>query len=96
MSSPTKTNNRKKDNLILGKGPTQGLEHTLSAGKMYSINFTEKAKCCLSLHYNDTYSYLSVNGSEIIKFKSKNTEIISYPLCLENISKDWSVDLIVS
>ena len=74
----------------------QGLEHTLSAGKMYLINLTEKAKCCLSLHYNDTYSYLSVNGSEIIKFKSKNTEIISYPLCLENISKDWSVDLIVS
>ena len=44
MSSPTKTNNRKKDNLILGKGPTQGLEHTLSAEKMYSINFTEKQK----------------------------------------------------
>ena len=34
--------NRKKDILILGKGSTQGLEHTLSAEKMYSINFTEK------------------------------------------------------
>ena len=31
MSSSTKTDNRKKDILILVKGPTQGLEHTLSA-----------------------------------------------------------------
>ena len=29
--------------LMQGKGPTQGLEQTLSAEKMYSINFTEKA-----------------------------------------------------
>ena len=32
----------KKDILILGKGPTQGLESTLSAEKMYSTNFTKK------------------------------------------------------
>ena len=42
MSSPAKVDNRKKDILILCKGPTQGLEHTLSAEKMYSINFTKK------------------------------------------------------
>ena len=42
MSSSTKIDNRKKDILILGKGPAQGLEHTLSSEKMYSINFTEK------------------------------------------------------
>ena len=48
MSSSTKIDNRKKDTLILGKGPTQGLEHTLSAKKMYSINFTkENTKSCL-------------------------------------------------
>ena len=40
MSSSTKIDNRKKDILILGRGPTQGLEHTLSAEKMYLINFT--------------------------------------------------------
>ena len=40
MSSPARVNNKKKDILILGKGPTQGLEHTLTAEKMYSINFT--------------------------------------------------------
>ena len=32
--------NKKKDILFLGRGPTQGLESTLTAGKMYSINFT--------------------------------------------------------
>ena len=42
MRSSTKIDNKKKDILILGKGPTQGLEHTLSAEKMYSISFTEK------------------------------------------------------
>ena len=31
MSSSTKIANRKNDILFLGKGPTQGLEHTLSA-----------------------------------------------------------------
>ena len=39
-SSSTKIDNRKKDILILGKGPRQGLEHTLTAEKMYSINFS--------------------------------------------------------
>ena len=33
-----------------------------------------------------------VNGTEIIKFKAKYTEIVAIPLCLGNISKDWSID----
>ena len=77
--------------MISGLGPTQGLEHTLSAEKMYSINFTDK-KFCLSLHYNGANSYLFVNGTEIHKFKAKDSEIVATPLCLGNISKDWSVD----
>ena len=53
MSSWKKINNREKDILILVKGPAQGLEHTPSAEKMYSVNFTEHNKnSCLSLHYN--------------------------------------------
>ena len=93
MSSSTKTNNRKKDILILGKGLTQGLESTQSAEKMYSINFTKKnTKFCLSLHYNGANSYLFVNGTEIIKFKVKDSEILAYSLRLGNISKDWSED----
>ena len=44
MSSSVHVDNKKKDILILGKGPTQGLEHTLNAEKMYSINFTVTTK----------------------------------------------------
>ena len=40
--SSVKIDNRKKDILILGKGPTQELEHTLSGEKLYSINFTKE------------------------------------------------------
>ena len=93
MSSSLHIDNKKKDILILDKGPTQGLEHTLTAEKLYSINFTkENTKFCLSLHYNGANSYLFVNGTEIIKFKAKDSEIVAYPLCLGNISKDFSVD----
>ena len=43
----------KKDILILGKGPTSGLDDTmLIVKKKYSIKFTEQQrKFCLSLHY---------------------------------------------
>ena len=57
----------KKDILILGRGPTQELESTLTAEKTYSINFTETF--CLSFHYNGANSYLFVTDTEIHKFK---------------------------
>ena len=61
---------------------------------MHSINFTEKKskRFCLCFHYNGTNSYLFVNGKEIIKFKAKNSETVASPLCLGDISKDWSTD----
>ena len=90
MSSSIHIDNKKKDILVLGKGPTQGLEDTLTAEKIYPINFTvTKKKFCLSLHHNGANSYLFVNGTEIYKFKAKDSEIIVGPICLGNISKDW-------
>ena len=60
---------------------------------MYSTNFTkENTNFCLSLHYYEANSYSLVNGTEIIKFKEKDSAIAAYPLCLGKISKDWSVD----
>ena len=60
---------------------------------MYSINFTENnKKFCLSLHYNGANSYLFVNGTEVHKFKAKDSEIVATPLCLGNISKDFFVN----
>ena len=44
------------------------------------------------LHYNEANSYLFVNGKEMIKFKAKDSEIVSNLLCLGNISEDFSID----
>ena len=44
MSSSIHIDNKKKDILVLGRGPIQGLESTLTAEKMYSINFTVTKK----------------------------------------------------
>ena len=94
MNSSIHVDNKGKDILILGIGPTQGLgEHSLTAEKMYSINFGSGTKnFCLSLNYNGANSYLLVNGTEIIKFKAKDSKIAVSPLCLGNMSKDWSTD----
>ena len=74
MSTSIHIDNKKKDILVLGRGPTQGLESTLTTEKMYSINFTvTKKKFCLSLYYNEGNSYLFVNGTEICKFKAKDS-----------------------
>ena len=93
MSTSIHVDNKKKDILVLGREPTQGLESALTAEKMYSINFTvTKNKFCSRLHYNGGNSYLFVNGTEIIKFKAKDSEIVASSLCLGNISKDWPTD----
>ena len=92
MSSSTKIDTKGKDILIAGKGLTQGLgEHSLSAEKMYSINFTKvNTKFCLSLHDNGANSYLFVNGAEIHKFTVKDSMIVPNNLSLGNISKGFS------
>ena len=88
MSSSPHIDNERTYILILGKGPTQRLEHTLTAEKLYSINFPgNNKKFCLSLQYNGRNSYLFANCTEIIKFKEKDPEIVATPLCLENISR---------
>ena len=33
-----------------------------------------------------------VNDTEIYKFEAKDSEILASPLCLGDISKDWSID----
>ena len=59
---------------------------TLTAEKIYWINFTEsRKKFCLRLHYNGAISYLFVNGTAIHKFKAKDSKIVATLLCLGNI-----------
>ena len=59
MSSSPHIDNKKKDILALERGPTQGLESTLTAEEMYSINFTiTKKKFCLSIIMEHIVIYL--------------------------------------
>ena len=79
--------------MILGKGPTDRLDDTTTAAAKYFINFTEQQnKFCLSLHSNESNSFLFVNGVKIYQFKSKDSEINASPISLGNISKDFAID----
>ena len=88
MSSSIHSTNKAKNILVLGKDFVKGLDNrTIYAEKLYSVNFTRtNTKFCLSLHYNGSSSDLFVNGTEIHKFKTKDSEIIAAPICLGNIS----------
>ena len=70
MSASVHVDNKGKDILILRKGPTQGLGgHSLTAEKMYSVNFTDNSeRYCLSLHYNGANSYSFV---KLLNLKQK-------------------------
>ena len=76
MSSSVHIDNRGKDILILDKGPTKGLNNTLTAESQYLISFRRPGiKSCLSLHYNGSNSLLFVNATKICQFKGKDFEI---------------------
>ena len=76
MSSSVHIDNKGKDILILGKGPTQGLNQKLAAETTYSISFTRPGiKFCLSQHYNGSNIFLFDNATRIYQFKAKVSEI---------------------
>ena len=66
-------NNKNKDLLILGEGPTQGLNDTTSTSEgKYPINFTQlRKRFILRLHYNGSNNFLFVNATKIYPFKEK-------------------------
>ena len=94
MSSSVHVDNKGKDILILGEGPTQGLDDTtLTAEAKYPINSTQPGKrLVLSLHYNGSNSFLFVNATKVYQFKPKNSEMKDYALCLGNVSKDFTIN----
>ena len=75
MSSSVHIDNKGKDNLILGEGPTQGLDDmTLTAEAKYPISFTQSGKrFVLRLHYNGSNRFLFVNATNVYRFKAKNS-----------------------
>ena len=72
----------------MGHGLIQKINNTtIYAEKMYSPNFSAENKAfCLSLHHNGDGSYLFVNGKEVTKFKTKDSEIKPNQLTLGSIS----------
>ena len=85
MSSSAHIDNKGKYILILGDGPTQGLDNmTLTAEYIYiyPINFTQPNKrFVLSLHYNGNSNFLFVNAIKIYILRAKDSEIKDYALC---------------
>ena len=65
MSSYGHVDNKGKDILILGEGPTQGLDDTtLTTESKYPISFTQLGKIfVLSLQYYGSNSFLFVNAT---------------------------------
>ena len=94
MSLPAHIDNKGKDILILGEGPTYGLDYTtITAEEKYPINFTQSGKrFVLSLHYNGSNSFLFVNTTKMHHCKPKDPEIKDYALCLDNISKGLTIN----
>ena len=93
-SSSVNIDSRNKNILVLGEGSTQGLEDvTVTAEAKCSVNCTESKKTfVLSLHYNRNNSFLFVNTVKIYLFRAKDSKIKLYPVCLGNISKDFTLD----
>ena len=86
--------NKVKYFLILGEGPTQGLDDTtLTAEAKYPINFTQSGKRFVSnLHYDGSSNFWFVNATKMYQLKAKGSEIKDYALCFGNISKDFTIN----
>ena len=67
--------------IILGKGPTEGLDHTSTAEAKYPINFSQSGK-----------GFLFVNGTKIYQFKAKDSEIKDFILYLGNDLKIFTIN----
>ena len=91
-SNNSQSTNKTQNIYVLGKDFVQGISNTtVYAEKIYKTNFTDQSKTfILSLHYNGDNSYLFVNGSQELKFKSSVNYLDKNLLCVGNISSDWS------
>ena len=93
-SSSVHIDNQKKDILVHGKSPTQGLDDTtITLEAKSSISFSRSQKeICLSLHYNGSNIFSFVTVAKIYHFKAKDYKIKPYSLCLGNTSKDFTAN----
>ena len=93
MSFSSHVNNKANNIYVMGKDFVQGInDTTLHAGKEFHNNFTDPGKIfVLSLHYNSSNSYLFLNSTQELKFKSKADQILKEKLCVGDLSSEWTV-----
>ena len=92
-SSSVHIDNKEKDILILGEGPTKGLDGTTFTAEAKSINFTQsKKRFVLSLHFNGSNSFLFVYVTKVYLLKAKDSKIKDNSLCLGNVSKGLTIN----
>ena len=93
MSSCVYVNNKRKDVLILGEGPTQRLDDTTltAEANIVLILNTQGKRFVLRLHYNIS-SFLFVHSIKGYQFKTRNSDIKDYALCLCNILKHFTIN----
>ena len=89
MSSCTKIDSKKKDILIVGKGPTE--RHCLQK-ECIQLILLKIIKSSVWTRIIMEQTAIFVNRKEIYKFEAKYSEVVTNPLCLGNISKDWTRD----
>ena len=87
MSFSSHSTSKTQNIYVLGKDFVQGINNTtIYSEKIYKTNFTEHSKkFVLSLHHNGDDSYLFVNGTQELKFKSAINYKDRNFLCVGNI-----------
>ena len=92
MSSTVHVDNKGKNILILGEGPTQWLNTTLTAEAKYPTNFTQSEKrFVLSLCYNGSNGFFFANAKKLYHFEAINSEIKDHVLYLD-VPKYFTID----
>ena len=77
--------------LALGKGNIKFNNRTVNIKAPYKTNIcVTETKIVLNLHYNKQNSHIFANGDKVTDFSAKNSEINDDPICLGNISKNFS------
>ena len=76
-SSSSHAYNRKNNFLVLGEGPTFGINGSFGSPETkFSINFSKpNTEFWFILHYDADNSYLFVNSQEIFKFEARNKKL---------------------
>ena len=94
INSSVHVDNKNKDILIPGEGPTEGLDDTtFTAEAIHHINFTQPNKVYTIMEATAFYLLML---QKYINSKQKIFKIKDYTLCLSNISKDLKISNIKS